>query len=360
MARSKQKPPSQSERDGGKPCGNDDLAGGSICPTNSIAELAAQRAVDPAAATPEELVEWDAEDAERANIAIEGGNALLNGVEAFLSRFISYPSDHARVAHTLWIVHTHLMDAWHSTPRLAFSSAEMASGKTRALEITGLLVPNAVQSVNCTPAYLARRIGSEDGRPTILYDEIDRLFGSKAPDTGDVKALLNAGHRIGAVWGRCVTRGKIIETEDLPAFCAVALAGIGDLPDTIGSRSIIIDMRRRAPDETVEPYRHRLHDSEGHRLCSMIAELAKAIEKTVADALPTLPESIIDRDADCWEPLLAIADAVGGAWPRRARAAAVELAASGRGRTQTRGVQLLRDLLEVFGAADKLSSRESW
>ena len=159
------------------------------------------------------------------------------------------------------------------------------------------------------------------------------------------------------MWGRCVTRGKIIETEDLPAFCAVALAGIGDLPDTIGSRSIIIDMRRRAPDETVEPYRHRLHDSEGRKLCLMIAELAKAIEKTVADALPSLPDSIIDRDADCWEPLVAIADAVGGAWPRLARAAAVELAASGRERTQTRGVQLLRDLHEVFGDADKLPTQ---
>ena len=199
-------------------------------------------AVDPAAATPDELARWAAQDAERAEVAIEDGSKVLDGIEAFLSRFIAYPSDHARVAHVLWIVHTHLMDAWHSTPRLAFLSAERGSGKTRALETTSPLVPSPVHSVNVTPAYLARRISSEDGRPTILYDEIDCLFGSKAPDTGDVKALLNAGHRVGAVWGRCVTRGKIIETEDLPAFCAVALAGIGgDLPSTIGSRSIIID-----------------------------------------------------------------------------------------------------------------------
>src|SRR5262249_38352513 len=38
--------------------------------------------------------------------------ALLCQVEAFLHRFIIYPSEHARIAHTLWIAHTHVMDAW--------------------------------------------------------------------------------------------------------------------------------------------------------------------------------------------------------------------------------------------------------
>jgi hypothetical protein len=41
-------------------------------------------------------------------------------------------------------------------------------------------------------------------------------------------------------------------TEELPAYCAIA--GLGNLPNTIASRSIIIDMRRRAPDEAVEPF----------------------------------------------------------------------------------------------------------
>jgi hypothetical protein len=50
------------------------------------------------------------------------GAALLNDVHAFLGRFIAYPSEHTHVAHALWIVHTHAMDAWESTPRIAFSS----------------------------------------------------------------------------------------------------------------------------------------------------------------------------------------------------------------------------------------------
>src|SRR5262249_52324763 len=40
--------------------------------------------------------------------------------------------------------------------------------------------------------------------------------------------------------------------------------------------------------------------------------------ETMAEARPEMPSGIEDRDADVWEPLLAIADAVGGDWPVRA------------------------------------------
>ena len=69
------------------------------------------------------------------------GAALLSDVEAFLSRFIVYPSEYERIAHTLWIAHPHGMQHWDSTPRIAFLSPEPGSGKTRALEASELLVP---------------------------------------------------------------------------------------------------------------------------------------------------------------------------------------------------------------------------
>jgi hypothetical protein len=68
------------------------------------------------------------------------GERALNAVYKFLGRFVSYPDDASRVAHTLWCAHAHLMNHWESTSRLAFLSAEPASGKTRALEVTQLLV----------------------------------------------------------------------------------------------------------------------------------------------------------------------------------------------------------------------------
>jgi hypothetical protein len=122
------------------------------------------------------------------------------------------------------------MDAWESTPRIAFLSPEPGSGKTRALETSELLVPNPVEAVNVTPAYLFRKVGSPEGRPTILFDEIDTVFGPKAGDHEEIRGLLNAGHRRGAVAGRCVVRGKEVFTEEIPAYCSVALAGLGNLP----------------------------------------------------------------------------------------------------------------------------------
>ena len=120
--------------------------------------------------------EFDPDELSPAEL-VENGAALLDEVELFLSRFIAYPSEAARVAHTLWIAHTHRMDAWDSTPRIAFLSPEPGSGKSRALEVTELLVPRPVHAVNTSSAYLFRKVDDAAGKPTILYDEIDTVFG---------------------------------------------------------------------------------------------------------------------------------------------------------------------------------------
>ena len=73
---------------------------------------------------------------------------------------------------------------------------------------------------------------------------------------------------------------------------------------------------------------------------------------------PDMPQGVNDRDADCWEPLLAIADAAGCDWPERARSAAANLVPAASDRTMTTGVQLLSDLREVFGDADKMRTED--
>jgi hypothetical protein len=213
-----------------------------------------------------------------------------------------------------------------------------------------------VEAVNVTPAYLFRKVGSDQGRPTILYDEIDTVFGPKAKDNEEIRGLLNAGHRRGAVAGRCVVKGKIVETEEIPAYCAVALAGLGGLPDTLLSRAVVIRMRRRLPDEFVEPYRRRLYEADGRSLRDQLSRWATLILKRVTGVWPDMPDGIQDRDADVWEPLLAVADAAGGDWPRRARVAAVTLVTLSKESTPSLGIRLLSDLRQVFGDAEGLST----
>jgi hypothetical protein len=286
-----------------------------------------------------------------------GGAAILNEVYGYLGRFVAYPSEHAHVAHTLWIAHTHLMEMWESTPRIAFLSPEPGSGKSRALEITESLVPRPMHSINATSAALFRKVSHPDGVPTILYDEIDTIFGPRAKEHEDIRAFINAGHRRGAISYRCVVKGKTIELEEFPAFCAVAVAGLGNLPDSILTRSVIVKMRRRSPAERVEPYRQRLHAPEGNRIRNILSGWASD-NKQWLSLEPLMPDDITDRNADVWEALLSIADAAGGTWPQRARVAAVALVADAMGNRGSLGIQLLTDVRTVIGDKPALSTAE--
>jgi hypothetical protein len=80
--------------------------------------------------------------------------------------------------------------------------------------------------------------------------------------------------------------------------------------------------------------------------------------KEVRLGIPDMPFGVTDRDADVWEPLLAVADAAGGVWPDRARVTAVTLVTLSKRETQTLGVRLLADLRDVFGDAETLSTKE--
>jgi hypothetical protein len=281
------------------------------------------------------------------------GAGLLDDVEAFVGRFVAFPSEAARVAVTLFAAHTHLVKASENSPRLALLSPEPGSGKTRTLEVLELLTPRPLHALSASPAAIFRTLEVE--QTTLLMDEVDAIFGRRrGGDDGaeDLRALLNAGHRKGATIPRCV--GPRHDVMKFPVFAAVALAGLGDLPDTLMSRSVIVRMRRRAPGETIQPFRRRLCLREGEALRAQLAEWAGSVSDDVADAWPQMPAGVEDRPADVWEPLLAIADAAGGDWPRRAREACVELCKVAASREASLGVRLLADLRDVFGDWDSL------
>jgi Protein of unknown function (DUF3631) len=282
------------------------------------------------------------------------GAKLLDDVAAFIASFVVFPDEHALVASTLWTAHAHGVDCFESTPRIGYLAPEKECGKTRALEVLGLLTPNPMHAVNATPAALFRAVAN---KPTIMYDEIDTVFGPKAKENEEVRGLLNAGHRRSGVAYRCVGEGTKQEVVAFPAYAAVAFAGIGDLPDTIMSRTIVIPMRRRAAHETVESFRFRLHELPGHALGDRLASWVASRTDDLTVAWPDIPAGVVDRNADMWEPLLAIADAAGGHWPDRARAACVSLvSAAAEAGAESLGVVLLRDLRDIFGDTDAMST----
>jgi hypothetical protein len=100
-----------------------------------------------------------------------GSTNVFDKVYNYVGRFMSFPNDESRIAHTLWVAHTHLMDVFYTTPRLYGLSAEKRCGKTRLLELTALLVKNAKTIYDPTPAalYTAIELDKPIGHGTSSY-----------------------------------------------------------------------------------------------------------------------------------------------------------------------------------------------
>lgn len=245
---------------------------------------------------------------------------ILRDIEAFGRQYVAFPSEAAVVAWVLWVAHAHIIKLCDSTPRLGIVAPEKQSGKTRLLEVTETLVPHPMRVANVSTPVLYRSIDSSKP-PTVLIDEADAIF-AKGRDFEDLRSLVNAGHRRGNNVARMEGEGKAMKVREFRTFAAVALAGIGDLPDTIEDRSIILRMKRRAPHERVSRWRFRDGEAEGRTLRRELAAWASELE-----SLPYVPDepSIVDRKFEACEPMLAIADIAGDEWPARARIALGEM-----------------------------------
>src|SRR5207245_3197323 len=158
---------------------------------------------------------------------------------------------------------------------------------TRCLEVLETLVPSPLATVNASVAAIFRLLAEEQA--TLLFDEVDSIFNAKAAvQHEDLRALLNAGWRRGSSVARVVGEKSKMRVERFPVFAATALASIGDLPETIESRAIIVPMRRRAPDEPVEPFRLRKVTTVADQLRDSLAWWAERYHDELAEREPRM------------------------------------------------------------------------
>ncbi|GLY33551.1 DUF3631 domain-containing protein [Kineosporia sp. NBRC 101731] len=281
------------------------------------------------------------------------GAALLDRLRAILTRYVVLPSDHATDAVVLWIAATHAQPSWAHAARLVIRAPEKRCGKSRLLDIVEATCWEPLITVNASPPAIYRSIGSDEP-PTILLDEADTIFGPAAQGANeDLRGLLNAGHQRNRPTIRYdAAKARV---EKIPTFAMAALAGIGHMPDTIEDRAAVIRMRRRAPGETVAPYRERRDGPALRRLAAELHTWVRAHAAELAAAEPDMP--VEDRAADTWEPLVAIADLAGGHWPERGRNACVVLTGERDAVSEEPlSVRLLRDCQAVFENVPALPS----
>ena len=281
---------------------------------------------------------------------------LLNKIKAHITRYVVFSRpEHADVI-ALWILHTWVADSADFTPYIYLHSPVMRCGKTQVHRVVEPLVKNPLRTCNVSEAALYREI--DQSHPTLLWDEIDSIFGNrKSSEANENKrALLNAGHERGMRAIRMGGGGFVKMSFD--PFCPKILAGIGRPPDTIVDRSIPILIHRRLKTQPCQKYRRQdrakakpIHDAV--EKWSADPEL----QKTLRESQPQMPESLTDRQEDIWEPLLAIADSIGGDVPRQAREAAGILCDNGEDELGYGATQLLA-IQKVVGDRDRISSAD--
>jgi hypothetical protein len=281
----------------------------------------------------------------RSNEAPARQTPPLDEIAAFVRRYVVL-DDSQLIAVTLWVVHTHCVDALGITPYLAITSAEKESGKTRLLELLELLVAKPWLTGSATAATLARKIDYD--QPTLLLDESDAAFSGDKEYAEALRGVLNTGFKARGKYSRCVGNGAALTVQDFSTFCAKAIAGIGKLPDTAESRSIRIRMKKKTTEERVERVRERLMPLEAEPIREWAAAWAAEIEPTVAACELAVLEELPDRAFDIWEPLLSIARLGGDKWFARAKKAAVALSGHGAVVDESIGVQLLADIKVIF------------
>ena len=109
----------------------------------------------------------------------------------------------------------------------------------------------------------------------------------------------------------------------------------------------------------MERFRERKARAIGETIADALETVIEPLVEELSHAEPELPDELSDRGWDIWEPLLAIADAAGGEWPERARAAAVRLSSAQEPEDDTLGIRLIADCRDAFEDEDddRISSK---
>jgi hypothetical protein len=253
----------------------------------------------------------------------------------------------------LWTIHGHRR--FHGNvqvlPRLVITAGREDSGKTSLAVALAHTSDVALVVVSPRPAIVYRSI--EAHQVALFLDEADVWY----PRNEDLRDLVNSGfNKDGALVARTEDVGALGKREHevrlYSTFTPMAIVGINlekVLARTVLSRALIIRMAPARVGEVVDDIFANPPAVKALReIASRIKRWAMDNEGRLATAKSDMP-GVINRLRLVWGPLLAIADAAGGDWPGRARAA-LEVE-RGRIRDPNLGEALLLDALQVITEA---------
>jgi putative DNA primase/helicase len=286
-------------------------------------------------------------DEEPCHEAVDGLELVKVLVELF-ERFSVLPKGSAITA-ALWTILTYVFNHWRTLPLLTIVSPEKRCGKTTFLTTLSKLCYRPLPVSNISPAALYRAI--EAFRPALLIDEGDSFL----KDNEELRGVINSGHTKDAAFViRC--EGDDHKPVRFSTWCPKSIAMIGNPPDTIQDRSIMLHLRRKLADERTEAYTEECNEefaSTRAKILRWVTDNDTALKFAKPERLNTQN----DRQADNWMPILAIAKVL--KCETAVREAAL-LAAGNEQEELPARIQLLCDIREVFeiARAERISSAD--
>jgi len=284
---------------------------------------------------PEDLTPWP----EPVNTA-----ELLAATEAKFRRYV-VANDAIVTASALWVPFSYVVEVATHATKLIYTFPLRDAGKSVALQTMRWMVLRAYPAVEITGAALYHVI--DRLRPTLMLEEGDTLFTRRTV----LSAILNQSWtNDGSKITRAGLSGKWREFDTYGAQ-AISMRGL-QMPDTTLSRCIICTLWPKLETEIVDEFTYQ--DDAEFKIIRR-KWLRWAVDNAVAlrDAKPDSPFN--NRVRINWKMLFAIADLAGGKWPKRARAAALELE-TGRDEPNEL-IRLFAALKEVWGTAEVRTSK---
>jgi len=277
---------------------------------------------------------------------------MLDSVSKFLRQHLVC-DEHQLTLLTLWVAHTWCFRHFRSAAYLHVRSAESQSAKTLCLDLLAALSDSPWTASGASWRSIMENLLTPDHRVTIsqplarptpytiFLDDYHHTFASG--ERQPVLGLLNSGSHADSTYVDGIFRYSV--------FGPKAFAGNSALPRSLASRCIPIVLRRKKPSDVIARFNPgaspatQLFRSLGAWAAANAAALAQA-----ARQLPSrIPPGLSAREQDCAEPLLHIADRIGGPWPDRARKA---LVAAFSLASCSASLELLADIRAVFFLKD--------
>jgi hypothetical protein len=313
-----------------------------------------------AGTSPIELVDASIDTAVAQQLSADDWRAKpLRGVwtvrlpENLFKDYLVLPPGIAFVA-SLWVIGTYIFEDFDCFAYLTITSPTKRCGKTRFGEILELVSCRALMSVNLSEAALFRLIDSQ--KPSLIIDEAEALSSRDSDRAKYLLSILHAGFKQGASVPRCV--GRDFKVQNFSVYCPKAILAIGNLPDTLTDRSIVVSMRRHLPNEQVARFRRRSASQQAAGIVNVIKawvdEHKKQIVKTY---FKQNLDFLRDREADIWEPLFAIATVAVPERIEELKQTAIRLSGEKASMDvdDSQGLRLLADIRTIFSTTSRSS-----